>query len=147
MNPLGPPKERRTQLYFRDDGKFTFRKLFIEDTFLIEKVRDDIIKGWKHFYKLQFPFAGLKGIPADMVTLGFDRDIVLDPYNIVDAKDKPDKHKKINENKWITDVADGQRYKAQNKPHSMFMADKLTIFLGVATVLVALSIGIRAAWG
>lgn len=151
MGILGPPKEKRTQLHFRDDGKFTFRKLNIEDTFLVEKRGDDIIKGWKHFFKLQFPFAGLggkiKGIGADMVTLGFDRDIVLDPFNIVEDKDKPDKHKKIDENKWITDVAEGQRYKAQNKPGSRLLVDKVILLLGVATLIIVLGIAGRAVWG
>ena len=144
---LGTPKERRTQLFFRDDGKFTFRKLRIEDTFLVEKVKDNIIKGWKHFYKLQFPFPGHGHIQADMVTLGFDRDIVLDPYNIVDENEKPDKHKKIDENSWITDVADGQRYKAQNKPKSMLLVDKITIFIGIATLLVVIGMAARGVWG
>ena len=146
MDIFGPPKEKRTQLFFRDDGKFIFRKLFIEDTFLVEKVSSDIVKGWKHFYKLQFPFAGLKGIPADMVTLGFDRDIVFDIYGLVDEKDKPLKNKKINENDWITDVADGQRYKAQNKPASMLLLDKVTIFLGIATLVIVLATAARAVW-
>lgn len=144
---LGPPKEKRTQLLFRDDGKFIFRKLEIEDTFLVEKMNKEIIKGWKHFFKLQFPFPGLKGIPADMVTLAFDRDIILDPYGIVDDKDKPDKHKKIDENDWITDVADGQRYKAQNKPGNMLMLDKITLMLGGMTTIIVLAIAARAVWG
>lgn len=151
MSILGPTKERRTQLHFRDDGKFTFRKLQIEDTFLVKKVRDDIVEGWKHFYKLQFPFAGLsgkvRGIAADMVTLGFDRDIVLDPYGIVPDDDKPDKKKKINENPWIQDVAEGQRYKAQNKPGSRLLVDKITMFVGVATLIIVLAIAGRAVWG
>ena len=97
-NILGKPKEKRTQLHFRDDGAFEFRRLEIEDTFLVEKKNDEIIKGWKHFYRNQFPFAGYKGIKPDQVTLSYDRDIILDPYNLVDEKDKPDKHRKI---KWF----------------------------------------------
>lgn len=147
MNIFGAPKERRTQLFFRDDGKFIFRKLFIEDTFLVEKKDKEIIKGWKHFYKLQFPFPGYKGIPADMVSLGYDRDIVLDPYNIVDQKEKPDKLKRINANSWITDVAEGQRYKHQIKPGSMLLLDKITVFIGVATLIIVLAIAARATWG
>ena len=77
-NILGAPKEKRTQLFFRDDGKFIFRKLEIEDTFLVEKFNKEVVKGWKHYFKLQVPFPGLKGIAADMVTMGCDRDIVLD---------------------------------------------------------------------
>lgn len=155
MSIFGPPKEKRTQLYFRDDGKFTFRKLRIEDTFLVEKKGDDIIKGWKHFYKLQFPFVGLggsalelkKAIGSDMVTLGYDRDIILDPFGIVDDKEKPDKKRAINDNPWITDVAEGQRYKAQNKPGNRLLVEKITLILGACTVLIVLAIAARAVWG
>lgn len=146
-NILGAPKEKRTQLRFRDDGKFTFKKLAIEDTFLVEKIKDIIIKGWKHFYKLQFPFPGGAGIPADMVTLAFDRDIILDPYNILTDEEKPKRNKAINDNPWITDVAEGQRYKAQNKPKTMLMVEKITIFIGIATLLVVLGMAARGVWG
>lgn len=147
MSIFGPPKEKRTQLFFRDDGKFTFRKLYIEDTFLVEKIKNIIVKGWQHFYKLQFPFAGLKGIPPDMVTLAYDRDIVLDPFGIVEAGEKPKLNKKINENQWITDVADTQRYKAQNTPHGMYLYDKITLIIGACVVLIVLAIAARAAFG
>lgn len=147
LNALGTPKEKRTQLRFRDDGKFTFRKMFIEDTFLVEKIKDIIIKGWKHFYKLQFPFPGGEGIPADMVTLAFDRDIILDPYNILDEKEKPSRNRNINDNPWITEVAEGQRYKAQNKPKTMLLVEKITMFIGIATLIVVIGMAARGVWG
>lgn len=147
LNALGTPKEKRTQLRFRDDGKFTFRKMYIEDTFLVEKIKDIIIKGWKHFYKLQFPFPGGEGIPADMVTLAFDRDIILDPYNILDEKEKPSRNRNINDNPWITEVAEGQRYKAQNKPKTMLLVEKITMFIGIATLIVVIGMAARGVWG
>jgi len=147
MNIFGIAKERRTQLFLRDDGKFTFRKMPIQDTFMVEKRGDEVIKGWKHFFKLQFPFAGYKGMKPDMVTLGYDRDIILDPFGIVSDRDKPDKHKKINENPWITKIAETQRYKHQAKPGSQLLMNKVTIFLGVATLLIVLAIAVRAVWG
>lgn len=137
---FGPPKEQRTQLYFRDDGKFQFRKLLIEDTFLVEKVQGDIVKGWKHFFQLQFPFAGIKGIAADMVTLGGSRDIILDPYGIVGDADKPDKNKKINENSWITEIAESRIYKHATKKPSMQIWDKITLVLGGLTTLMVLGL-------
>lgn len=147
MNIFGLAKEKRTQLYLRDDGKFLFRKLFIQDTFMVEKKGDDVIKGWKHFFKLQFPFAGYKKMKPDMVTLGYDRDIILDPFGIVKDADKPDKHRAINDNKFITDIAETQRYKHQAKPGTQLLLNKVTIFLGVATLLIVLAIAGRAVWG
>lgn len=139
-NILGAPKEKRTQLYFRDDGKFTFRSLLIEDTFLVEKSNGEIKKGWKHFFQLQFPFAGLTGIKADMVLLGGSRDIILDPYGIVDDQEKPDKHKKINENPWITQVAESRIYKHSTNKPNMIIYDKITLMLGALTTLMVLGI-------
>lgn len=146
-NIFGVAPEKRTQLYLRDDGKFTFRKLPIKDTFMVEKKGDEILKGWKHFYKLQFPFAGYKGMQADMVTLGFDRDIILDPFGIVKDADKPDKGKPINENKFITEIAETQRYKHQAKPGQQLLLNKVTIFLGIGTLLMALAAAGKAVWG
>lgn len=141
MKPIfGTPKESRTQLFFRDDGKFQFRKLLIEDTFLVEKVAGEIVKGWKHFFQLQFPFAGMKGIAADMVTLGGSRDIILDPYGLVGDNEKPDKNKKINENPWITEIAESRIYKHATKKPSMQIYDKITLVLGALTTLLVLGI-------
>lgn len=140
MKSIFPVKEKRTQLYFRDDGQFAFRKLEIEDTFLVEKKDSAITHGWKHFFGLQFPFAGKKGIKADMVTLGFSRDIVLDPFNIIDESEKPEKHKKINENPWVSEVAESRVYKHQVAGQKMALYDKVTLILGGLTALVVLAI-------
>ena len=72
-----------------------------------------------------------------------ESDVTLD--NLFDTK--PLKNKKINENDWITEVAEGQRYKAQNKPGNRLLVEKVTIFLGVATLLIVLAIAARAVWG
>ena len=139
-NILGVGRERRTQLFFRDDGKFTFRKLPIQDTVLEEKINGEIKNCWKHFFQLQFPFGGYKGIGADMVTLGYARDIILDPYSIVPAQDKPVAGRRLDKD-WITEVAETQRYKAQNRPHKTLLMDSLTIVLMVVVVILALCIG------
>lgn len=144
---FGAPKEHRTQLFLRDDGKFIFRKMRIQDTFMVEKKGDEVIKGWKHFFRLQFPFHGYKNMKPDMVTLAFDRDIILDPFGIMKDGDKPEKNKPINENKWISDVAETQRYKHQAKPGAQLLLNKVTIFLGVATLIMVLAAAGRAVWG
>ncbi|MFC1904961.1 hypothetical protein ACFLXT_04290 [Chloroflexota bacterium] len=133
--------EKRTQLLFRDDGKFQFRKLDIVDGFLVEKQGDDIIKGWLMFYSLQFPFSGYKGIHPDMVTLSSGRDVVLDPFNMLPESDKPNKGKGLIKIR-ISEIADTQRYKHQAKPKSSFLINRVTLFLGIALVMLALCVGI-----
>ncbi len=146
-NIFGAPKEQRTQLFLRDDGKFEFRKMRIIDTFMVLIKGDLVLKGWKHFYRLQFPFAGYKGIKPDMVTLAYDRDIILDPFGIIREGDKPAKNMPINENKWISDVAETQRYKHQSKPTKQLLLARATLFLGIGTIVFVLAGAARAVWG
>lgn len=147
MGVLGNSKEQRTQLFFRDDGKFTFRKLEVEDTFLVEKTDNAIVRGWKHYYSLQFPFTGYGKIPADMVTLGYSRDIILDPFGLVSDIEKPEAGgvSKLDK-RGISDVAETQRYKVQNKPTGMYLVDKVTLILGAGFLLQLIFAGIRGIW-
>jgi hypothetical protein len=148
MSIFGTPKESRTQLLFRDDGKFIFRKLEVEDTFLQEKNKDNVIvKGWKHFYKLQFPFPGGQGVKADMVTLSFSRDVVLDPYNLIDYRDIPDNKgnpAKVGIAQWLVDVGQARRLKMIVKRGKGSIYDKITLFLGAGFMLEILIILILA---
>lgn len=142
---FGPPKEKRTQLFFRDDGKFQFRKLELEDTFLVEKNKDDVVqKGWKHFYRNQFPFEGYKGIPADMVTMSFARDVLLDPYDLVETRDKPDKGKGLVSEviSWLVEVGTMRRLKMIAKRGKISTYDKIVLFLGAAFMCQVLIIGL-----
>lgn len=139
------PKERRTQLYFRDDGSFQFRKLFVEDTFLVEKVNQNIVKGWKLLFKLQFPFDGYKALSADMVTLGYSRDIILDPYGIVSEAEKPEPGMDKLNKSWITQIAEAQLYKQRNKAKPMLLVNKITLFLGISLVIQVLALAYSVA--
>lgn len=156
---MGEPKERRTQLYFRDDNAFQFRRLDIEDTFLVEKDKDgEIIKGWKHFYRNQFPFEGYKGIKRDQVTLSYGRDIILDPYKLIEKdEDNPQKRTKMvldavdgqkqiqGTHAWLSDVGEARRMKMLANRSKRSNYDKLMIFLGSALILELLIIGIEVA--
>ena len=141
-NMIGVPKEQRTQLFLRDYGKLQFRKMRIKDTFMVIMKGAEVVKGWKHFYKLQFPFPGYRHIKPDMVTLAFDRDIILDPFGIMKDGDKPTKNVPINQNKWISDVAEAARYRHQSHPAKAFMTDRLMLFLGSATIINVLIAGL-----
>ncbi len=140
MGLRGTPKEQRTQLFFRDDGKFIFRKLPIQDTAMVIKVNGIITTGWKHFFQLQFPFSGGKNIKADMVTLAYSRDIILDPFDIVPAAEKPIKGRGRLDKAWITGIAETQIYKERNKPHRTFLMDFVTGGLVVGLLIMILTI-------
>lgn len=155
---FGIPKERRTQLYFRDDGAFLFRQLEIEDTFLVERDNNgEITKGWKHFFRNQFPFDGYKNIKRDQVTLSYGRDIILDPYNLIqDDEDNPQKgtakvvldvvngEKQLKGTKaWLSDVGEARRLKMMANRSKSTNYNKVVMFLGVAGVVLLLILGIE----
>lgn len=146
MNLFGLAKEKRTQLYFRDDGTFIFRKLDIEDGFLVEKnAQKDIVKVWMMRYKLLSSFDGYKGIGADMVTLSFARDIVLDPFNQLNEGEKPDKGDSLIKS-FVTKIATAKCYKHEQTAKGSLFIDKLVLFMGLTMVLLALGIGLKAAF-
>ncbi len=143
---LGTPKEKRTQLFFRDDGKATFRKLFVEETSLVEKDKSgEIIKGWKHFFKLQFPFSGYKNIPGDQVTLSFDRHYVLDYCGMLDKNEKPPMDARL-DSPYVSQIASGRCYKIDSQQKGTVWADKMIWFLGSGIILELLIIGAIKLW-
>lgn len=143
---FGIPKEKRTQLYFRDDGGFQFRKLDIEDTFLVEKNSDkEAVKAWMMRYKLLRRFNGFGSIGADMVTISYARDIVFDPFNQLNASEKPEKGKALVKD-FISKIAQAKCYQHERTAKGSLFTDKITLFLGITMVLLALAIGIKAAF-
>lgn len=153
----GPPKEKAEQLHFRDDSSFEFRFLEIEDTFLVERDKEDIKRGWKHLFRLQFPFAGYKNMRKGQVTLSFDRDIILDPYGIIENdRDNPEKRqeKKVmdvfgNEVKlkgtraWLSDVGEARRSKIMGRRKPSQSYNRIILFLGGTLILQILIVGIE----
>ncbi|GAG90010.1 unnamed protein product [marine sediment metagenome] len=110
-----------SQVFFRDDAKFTFRTLKIYKGFLIEGKPDKIKRAFKHLYKLQYVFPGYKGVPAGQVSIGFSRDIFYEPLPILDQKEKPEEGKKLDKS-WIGDIAISRIYDhAQQKPEGIMM--------------------------
>jgi len=61
--------EKKTQLYFRDDNKFEFRKMPLKYSCFLEKKGEAIKRAWRHSYAGQYAFSGYKTISADTVTL------------------------------------------------------------------------------
>ena len=146
MNIFGLPKEKRTQLYFRDDGGFQFRKLDVENSFLIEKTSTgEADKAWMMRYKLLKRFDGFKGIGADMVTISYARDIVFDPFNQLRINEKPEKGKALTK-AFIKKIAEAICYQHERTAKGSTLSDKVTVFIGITMVLLALAIGIKAAF-
>lgn len=133
--------EKKTQLYFYDNNKFEFRKLQLISSCLSDKTLEQE-KGaaWRHSYSGQYDFPGYKNISADTVTLGFARDIFLDPHGKVpETKDTTGKPSKDGVKAWIAQVATNQRqvYRSKIKRHTT--AD--IINFGLITVIGFMIIG------
>lgn len=133
------------QQLFRDDLTVIFRKLPIKHTALQEIKNDTVIRGWKHFYKTQYPFNGYKGLPSGMVTLSFERDIVLDPHEILDENDLPPKHITPDDMTAFKDIAWSRANELSNQRKDVAYFDKLTIALGIFLFMEAIGILIKVA--
>lgn len=141
MDLFSGTKEQRTQLHFFDDGSFQFRKLPMKEACLVQEADGVVLKAWPTFYASEIQFDGYRNIPADMVTLSFDRDFILDIFNKVPVSEtKEGKPKKDNTSitRWTAQIAESQRHKVMVKGGKLLLMDKITIFLGVALLLLVL---------
>lgn len=144
---LGETRDQRTQLYFHDDGTFEFRKLDVDVACLIRRDNKGItLQAWRHYYKNQYPFSGYKKIKPDMVSLGYGRDIVLDPHKILTDDELPELDKDINklDRKGIKEIAQAQCYRAENQKGASLLVDKITTYLGIPVIILAVAIAIAA---
>lgn len=142
----GNPKERRTQLYFRDDGTFEFRKLDIEDSFLVDKdTKGSIIRAWIMYFKLLKRFPGFKNIGADMVTISYSRNTIYDLFGQLTKEETPTLEGKLKDG-FVKRVAESKCYQHEQKAASGLIMDKLTMFLGTLMILLGLSLGIVAVY-
>ena len=143
---FGTPKEQGTQLYFRDDVGFQFRKLDIEDTFLVEKnSQKEATKAWMLRYKLLRRFDGFKGIGADMVTVSYARDIVFDPFRQLNESEKPEKGKALIKD-FVKKIAEAKCYQHERTAKGSTLAEKVVVYMGIVMILLALAMGIKAAF-
>ncbi len=67
-------------------------------------------------------------------------DIILDPFDIVPAAEKPIKGRGRLDKAWITGIAETQIYKERNKPHRTFLMDFVTGGLVVGLLIMILTI-------
>jgi len=142
-------KEKKTQLYFRDDNKFQFIKREVAYSCLVEREKGVLIRAWKHFYGSQLFFPGYKNMSADSVTLGFSRDIILDPFNKIptgeSVGEKPNIKDKLSLVKWIAKIAENQRQTYRSKRKSTRKEDVINHALVGVLVIMILAWGIKFA--
>lgn len=140
---LFTPKEQCTQLYFRDDGNFIFRKLPIENSFLVEKQNDEVISAWMMPYKLLKQFKGFKNMQRGKVLLGYGRDILLDPFNHLKDDEKPEQGKSLVKN-FIKEIATATLYRHEHIQKKSAI-DKMVVPMAVTMVIFGIAIAIIAA--
>lgn len=133
-------EEKKTQLYFRDDRKFQFRKLPLEHSCLVEKEDGKYARAWKHFYGAELPFPGYKNISADSVTLGFARDIILDPFNKIpigtETSKKPSLVGETSLKNWIAKIGQNMRHVYRSHRQTRTTGDVITwLIIGVDCLL------------
>jgi len=147
-------KEKRGQLYFREDGKFLFRRLSVEDTFLIEKKNGNRVAAWLLAYQSQIPFAGGGGVKPNNVTISYARDIIFDPFNLLRGSQKPSafdhdaqspkgmpaEGSRAITKPWIRDIAESQTYTAQQESSRRMALTTQMALLGGAVLLMAVAL-------
>ena len=140
-------KEKRTMLYFKENGHFKFEIKPVEDTFLLEKKNGRVVRAWEDLRKLRLPFSGWRNIPRDEVTLAHSRDVIFDPFHMLNPKEKPTGYiAKLQGNSfsagvaaWISDITRTQQYKRQGESSKRMAQSTQALFLGVATAIFALA--------
>ena len=142
MSILGN-KEYKTQLYFQDDDKFRFVRRLVEYSCLVEKAKGNLVRGWKHFFGNQYYFSGYKSISAGTITLGFARDIILDPFNKIPEGDavseKPKSKDAAGLKKWIAKIAENQRHLYRTLRKSTLKEDFINwSLMGILIIMVLL---------
>lgn len=129
--------EKKTQLFFKDNGHFVFRKLDLEDSSMLDKKGSVSERAFRHSYAGEYMFGGYKNMSADAVTLGFPRDIFLDPHDKIPVTDsvsgKPDSKNKKKVAEWIAQVATNRRQVLRAKAHPA--SSKEWIDFGLMTVI------------
>lgn len=143
MNLLGEPKEEIIQLYFRDDGGFLFRKLPVENSLLQEKKNNVCKVAWMMPYKLLKKFEGHKSFPHGKVLICYGRDILMDPFDQLSDKEKPERGRSLIKS-YVSDIANATIYKHEAAPKKTIM-DKMVLYMGITMVVFGLAIAAMAA--
>lgn len=140
MGLFDTKKQLKTELYFKDNRSFEFKKRELYNSCLVERGPEDkLMRASKHFFSCEIPFPGYKKIPADMVVLGCSRDIILDPFNKVpqgiEVNTKPNPKEKGAVKSWIAKIAENQRHIYRAKRETHVWTNRLTwVFITIIIV-------------
>ncbi len=141
-NLFGTPKEKGTQLYFRDDARATFRKLPIEDASMVQKDKDgNMVAGWVYHYKKLFDFLGYKSIPAGKLTLAFNRSPDLEYCDMLEKDEKFPKDGKL-DSPYVSRIAADRCYKIDSSTKGNSSVNKVIMFFGSGILLELIIIGV-----
>jgi hypothetical protein len=77
--------------------------------------------------------------------MSFGRDIMFDPFKLLSENETPAKGDEIAKD-FISKIATAKCYKHEQEAKGSSLPDKLTLFLGATMVLLALAIGLKAAF-
>lgn len=139
---LGTLVDRRTQFFFHHDRSFEFRKLEIEENSMIKKTGGRMTEAWPLFDGTTLQFDGYKNISADAVTLAHNRDIIWDPFKKIKDDDKPAKGRDLVKT-WTSKQAIAAVYRVQNKARAVSKMERMTIYLFIPTVILALAVALK----
>lgn len=137
-------REIRMQLYNHEDTSFEFIKRELEIGCLVERKNNEIMRGWKDFYGTLFTFPGHGKMKPSYVSLGYSRDIILDPFNQVPTGEMIDEKPVGNSVKikeWIAKIGANQFHLMYSKSKAATLYDKAIIALICIDILEALVVG------
>jgi hypothetical protein len=147
MGLLSTPKEQVRQVLLRDDMTFLIRPLTVEDAWKIEfNDKKKKARAFMLHHKLQKRFDGYKNMPACNLTVDITRDVVYDPFNQLNVREKPSfgvekvSSKDVLKKDMMTKIADSKCYRIEQdaKPTSSY--DKTQVFLGVTMLMLVLAV-------
>lgn len=151
MGILTPQKEKVYQTFFREDMTFITRQVEVEDGWKIElNEKKKPIRAFMLPYKLQKHFDGYKNIPPCNMTIDFSRDIVLDSFTQLKDGEKPEKGKPKNggdilKKDMMKKIADAKCHKLEQDARPTSVQDKIVLFMGIVSLILALAIGLKIA--
>lgn len=130
----GMPNDRkRYQLIFHNDNTFEFRNMDVQDGSLVLLDMESVKSAWPIFNSITLPFEGMTGIKRTKILPCIDSDILWDPFNKLDAGEKPEAGPALVK-EWILTKVNAVRYRYQSKPPTSPIMNKLVLFSGICAV-------------
>jgi hypothetical protein len=114
-----------------EDMSFDIEAKLVDRSFFVDKKNGEIVAGWKDVYKLRKLFTGFqKSIKPGTITMIYDRDIVLDPFDQAPQSDMPGK-KAMLTHPFFTKIAETTLYDINAKNKQLSSLDRLIMILGI----------------